>query len=220
MKKMLLIILSFIFLNACITDRYYKCKINNDFKPKGNSITIISQSDDKIDILLRDRMAELFDNYSTLKAKITSKSKVNPPFTSTDTDVVENLNSVDAKSVEALSEKYKTDYIMILWLSPVMTENFYKNSDSKIHFSNSSKVYYQLIGNPGNILISSGYNVITWYEKHENMDTVEVQAVGTKKKSKEFSNDTTAYSLEAAIPQSGGWLIQSLADKLDVLRPK
>lgn len=207
MKKMLITLLSVVFFNSCSSDRYYRCKINNDFKPAGNSISIISPSDDKLNVIIRNTLAERFEKHTTLKVKNKAQAKIDPPYSMTYTEVVEQLDKVDIKNISVLSAKYKTDYIFLFWMSPSVTEHYFESTFKKEHVSNSWRGYYQLIGNPGNILISSGFFVVHWSEKNALSGN---EAGG--------ANDTQFTPEEGA--KDVWWIVRALEYKLDLSKPK
>lgn len=217
MKKSILLILSLLFLDSCMSDRFFNFDVLSDFRPAGNSIAIISQSNEKLDAAIRECVAGSFDNYSTLRTKIKAQGKVDPPFTVTYTKVNEDLEKVDRAGIQSLSDRYRTDYIFVFWQSPTVIQNYYKfQGAEKIHFSNELRVYYQLFGNPGNVLISSGFFVITWYEKLENVETVGGDTLGDAGNPKM----KTPYTAEEGVSGGVKSFVQYLCRKMDISRPE
>lgn len=163
--KYLFIVILFTFIPSCINTFTLKYP---DYKPKGNSIAIISGLNKEVNLYLATVLTDSLKEVSTFRV-LSQKEIINRfseypvnikgPYTASYFDIDYDYSKTDVEEIKKIQKKLGVDYIYAMWVPSSTT---FQNS--VIHYY----VIFQLFEFPGGREIANGQYVIREFKTEDS----------------------------------------------------
>lgn len=186
MKKHLFILFIFIFFSSCINTFTLKYP---DYKPKGNSIAIVSGLNKEINLYLATMLTESLKEKSTFRV-LSQKEIINRypeypvnikgPYGASYFDIDYDYSRTDIETIKRLQKKLGVDYIYAMWVPSSTT---FQNLFTHHH------VIFQLFEFPETREIANGQYVIREFKSEDSSKKVkELMDIVAREMAEEMEN--------------------------------